>query len=376
MIYFLVNNTFHLTHARKLADEIRDYQLGLIQVPYSLRPVEKDERFRTILTFARMPYTFEFLKDWPSRLIPNLKRGVERIRPVKKNLRPSRTDTLFVYTETELLNQVIIKEFKDKGAKIFLLEDGAATSTYFGMESDPLSKRATLFKWVVRAIYGIKGYYPFNVEGYYYPIMSDRCFSGLCLNLPYQILRNIPVFALRKEVTQAARRRNPRSAIFLNQPIYSFYTDFDRYLNSIDTILANISRRFDKIIFKYHPDDLGSGKVAEISRAVGKYPNITTLETESVVEDLIEQLDVSYAISYFTSALWSLIWYGVQPIYVYHLLHIFNDNRILNSRTRHLASCGYNFPSSFDDVKPGYDSGLMSSSQRGIPFREFVMLRS
>ena len=55
MVYFLIKNDFDFYNVDFLAGElINQYELSLIQVPYSLNVIKEDNRFISILTFERV----------------------------------------------------------------------------------------------------------------------------------------------------------------------------------------------------------------------------------------------------------------------------------------------------------------------------------
>lgn len=372
MIYFLINNTFHLYEVNILCKELANHELGLIQVPYSLTPIVKHDQIKKIYTFERLSFLHEYFQNWPESFFSSLSSNKTKIKITKNNLNPRKEDVLFVFTETELLNQIIIDYYFKKKAKIYLIEDGMASALYYNMKSGPLSKKSTLFKWVVRILYRIKGYHPFVTKGYYYPMMSDSYFSGACFFYSSSIIRNIKTFTLNKNL-EKIKNINFNTAIFLNEPIYRFYTDTNSYLINLEEILSALNSNFSKIHFKFHPDDKhDENLIFNIKTIINKFSNILVLETNKIIEDIVVDFNIGYAVSYFSSALRNLSFYGIEPVYIYHLINFFNDVPTAKQITLYLNTLNYNFPKSFNDIKPGYQSGLLDQINKGISIKELI----
>ena len=370
MVFFLVNNTFHLYDARILAKDLISYNCGLIQVPYSLNPIYSDQFFKKTFVFERLAYTHEYFNDWPKKLIPNLLKNRCKIKNIKNSLKPEKEDILFIFTETELLNQLLVKKFKKAGCRIYLIEDGTAAYIFYNLLSDKLSKRALLLKNIIRCIYGIKGYNPYVKSGYFYPMMSDRYFSGACFFMPIIINRKIPVINLNKNIISEFNQNS--SALFLTEPLYNFYIDLETYFISIDSILSIITSKFSIVYLKSHPDEINSGVDLQIGKIAEKYPNVKVIFTKDIIENIVTALKVSYAISFFSTALKNLIFYSIEPIYLFHLIDYLEELDASKQLKLFLTTLNYNFPKSFDEISPGYRSGLLEKINKGINIHELV----
>ena len=90
MIYFLVNNTFHLHDVNDYLKEIKNQKIRLIQVPYSLKPIEKNPRIDEIYIFERLAYVSEYLKDWPEHLFPLINQIDIRSKLLRKQYIPKK----------------------------------------------------------------------------------------------------------------------------------------------------------------------------------------------------------------------------------------------------------------------------------------------
>ena len=247
-----------------------------------------------------------------------------------------------------------------------------ASAIYYNTPSDPLSKRALFFKYFIRIYYGIKGFNPYHKSNYYYPMMSDNFFSGVCFSLPTSIKRNIPVYIINKKKFLNTTDTDPSYAIFLNEPLYSFYTDFNTYLENLDFIFSQIGSNFKKIYFKFHPDEFESINSINIQKKLSKYNNIEFLKTNRIIEDLTKDYDAKIVISYFCSALNNLLFYGLEPVYIFHLVDFINNNTVFNQLKIYLNALNYNFIKSLNEITPEYKSNLIDKIYEGIHIHELV----
>ena len=150
MIYFLVNNNFHLYDVKLHISNFKKQQdFSLIQIPHTLNPQKEDANFKKIFTY-QTPFQgkkkINFL--YIHRLHNKIKSDLQNI---------SEKDFLFFYTEYECLNHYIVKLFKEKGAKTFLIDQGIATYILLNCNSTsvyklPLRLRIKLF--ALRKLFG------------------------------------------------------------------------------------------------------------------------------------------------------------------------------------------------------------------------------
>lgn len=311
-----------------------------------------------------MPYAFQFLLPWPQNLIKNLAKCIHKIVKYKFTIRPTKDDVLFVFTEEELLNLIFIKRFSKRGAKIYLIEDGAAAYHYYSVPSDPISKKATIIKYLFRFLFGLKGYYPFNINGYLVPRISDKYYSGICYFFPIKILREIPVVHINKNVDIVARIKS-QNAVFLTQPIYRIYLSFQDYTQNLKMIVENLIVKFDILYIKFHPDELNTGDYLKIKSCLPNHKNLVYIEGEDSIEQLVHKFKFDHVISYNSSALMNLLFYGVEPIYLYHLFPFLEDSSTIQF-TSYLNTLGYNFPKSLSAIDSNFQSGLQGNLKKGI----------
>ena len=361
MVYFLINNNYHWFDVNQLIHQVYyKHNISLIQVPNSLEAIISDQRIDNIFIFEKLPYFKSFFQRWPKQLLSYIVKCFKSFRSISKKLDFSKNDVLFVFTEEEILNLFIINQAKKKGVRIYLLEDGFASATIYNMKSDPLSKRAKLTMWLFRVVFGLKGFYPFNVDGYYSIRLSKTYYSGICFYLPTKISIDLPVFQIKKQLpNQFSSNRNQSNILFLTAPIYLFYTDFETYLTSLDEIFEELTRNFEIVYVKFHHGDIKTKKSIPIETRLKKYKNVTFIRNNRIIEELIDEYNTAYAISFFSSALKNLLFYGVEPVYIFHLVEYLKNFKRHDIMVQYLNYLGYKFPKSIREIKPGYYSGLM-----------------
>jgi hypothetical protein len=310
--------------------------------------------------------------NWVKHFIHSFSYNRSIISGIHKKIKPGQKDTLFVFTEFVLANQIIIKQFRNKGAKIYLLEDGMGTIYFFNLPPEKLSKRLYLNQIFIRYFYGIKGFRFLKADsGHFEPVMADSHFSGVCLFLNASIKRNIPVYQLNKHTDAPRRNLDSTKAVFLNEGIYYYYESFEKYIQNLDIILSHLSKNFNEIYFKFHPDEKELEKIKTIREVVLRYSNIKILENSKIIEDIILELNCKYAVSYYCSALKNLLFYNVEPVFIFHLLDSFPTD-LTTILGDYLKKVGYNFPQSFEEIKPGYNSGILDKINTGLNIEDLL----
>ncbi len=344
MVYFLVNNDFHVHDVKNLAAQLGYGNCSLISVPYRM-DVPRELPFAHQYVFERCEFLLKQVPSNPRKLL-SIHRDNFSKRKQLDALRPTRNDTLFVFTECELMNMFCIRKFHKAGAKIFLIEDGMASYIYFNRDSDRIPLRWKLVTPVYKLLYGLKGFYPYYASSMPYHMLSEKYYSGACFFTPISIRRKLPVIWLDNG-EKPLRGLDPENAMVLTQPLGTESLKIDK------TILDNVHANFKRIYLKCHPDEFRDQKTYNaLKQLCAQYDNVEFVESGAIMEDLIEQYRVGYAISPFSSTLPRLQSRGVIPVYVYHLL---NDIKAV-SIDNYLKLINYNFATKWEDIKPGYSS--------------------
>ena len=350
MIYFLVNNNYHMLDVFEHCKNIKKYDKSLIQVPHTLSVLESDENFTNVLTY-NTPFS-----DIKSYL------NIFRIRKteslIKKTLIVNPNDILFVYTEYEVLNQYIINIFKKAGAKVYVIEDGGLpTYLTYGVRNDsalPFKQKIKIF--CLKHILGYR-----FVEYLYYnkivfPQINEKYIDGVILYLDVNIIRNIKKYVIKKNTKKLKLDTN--KAVYLNEKMYTAYCSLEEYIQILDNILLNMSQKFEKVYFKFHPRETEENKRLQIE-IILRYKNVIIIQENTPIENLLEKYDARYVFSFMSAALLNVNSLGAIPVYIYHLYNKMSENNVFKQIDLILKQASYKFLDSYKNIgEVGFTSTL------------------
>lgn len=368
MIYFLINNDYHLDMDLKLAKELKSHELGLIQVPYVLKVVEKSDVFKLIYSF-------------PDKIVASLSDFIKKPNKIRQSLKsidavllPRKEDVLLVHTEIEMLNQYIIQKFFNIGAQIYLLEDGTATMCTYNIKATKAPLKDILRNWILRNLYGFRYTTTKRFGAEVLPVMNDSIFKGAIVNYGKSILRDIECFKL-KSTNLPIKIQFENGAIFFGQGLYFWFLQEVEYVNLIKETLV-ISKQFSPFYFKFHPADTDFVKNAIVKFIEENYPEVLILKEDTMAEELIHKFPVQYVITFNSTAALNVINKGVIPIFINNLLNIYFPNPSLSVFNEFLKSIKCNVPSSLSDIKPGFIAFQeIKENERTYTIREILNLK-
>ncbi len=312
MIYFLINNNYHLDLDLKLADQLYDRDLGLIQVPYSLDVIEKNELFNKIICIDKK------VDISIKKSIQNSLRFIKIKRFINKEISIKKNDILLIHTEIGLINLYFIQLFYRNGARIFLLEDGTATICDNNLPVNKSGYKEKIRTFILKYIYNIKHTQILNLGNQKLPRVNDYVFSGVIINYGNQINRNIPLYKLRIEKIEPNIEYD-KGIMFFSQSLYMWFLSEEEYIEYIDKVLLNIHARFSPFYFKYHPSEKESVKNKLNSIIKNRYPNIKIIEENIIAEKIIENYPIKFVITINSTAALNLIKFGITPIFLNNL---------------------------------------------------------
>lgn len=346
MIYFLINNNYHLHLDMKLAKQLSNFDLGLIQIPYSLNVIDDSDLFQKTYYY-------------PDRLIASLKNLLLNpnnirtiLKKVDRGLIPQNDDVLLVHTEMDLLNQHVIKKFYKAGSKIFLLEDGAATVSHFNMVTGKVSFVDNFRKFLLKYFYGFN-YLEFKKYGVEtLPEMKNFIFKGVILNHGDSIERDIPLYKL-KPVEEPIKFLDQNGVIFFSQAMYIWFLTEEKYVSFIDSLLS-VASNFSAFYFKFHPSENENVKNKIIEIIDKKYSNVIVLYEKDIAENIIEKYPVKYTITFNSTAALNLINRGVVPIFINNIFSKLYPDDSSKAFGQFLKSINCQSPSDLKDIKPGF----------------------
>jgi hypothetical protein len=353
MIYFLVNNDYHLLDAQYHAAEltITGQACTLIRVPHALQLPTPPALFVHEWTFASPVKGRRWIAAW-------LRYGSIPAR-LAAQLHPDSRDTLVVYTEYELVNHFLINLFKDRGAKVFHLEDGGV-GTYLAFSRLP-AERLTLKERVIgamtRMLPGLRDTRFHKINGVVFPWRPDHLIDALCLYRQVEVARELRVEVIHGPGLPAVSVRAGR-VLFLNERIYDHYQGDVAYLAGLDLILTSLCRGYREVLFKFHPRETDEWKSRVTTLIAEKHADIQIVQETLPVERLLQTYAPEALASYFATTLLNLQGTGIQPLYLYHLLPDLAEQPMFRQLTFLLSQWGYCFARTWDDIHAGYESHL------------------
>lgn len=342
MIYFLINNNYHLIMDIKLAEQLTDFELGLIQIPYSLNEINNSDIFSKIFHFRE-------------KISLSLRHPL-RIFAIQKSfdneIKPNCNDILLVHTDIDLLNQYIIQRFFEARSRVYLLEDGTATMSTYNLIAKKASLRNRFKSKILKYLYNYKftSIVIYGMETL--PIIDDRLFTGVIVNIGNKIMRNIPLYKLAP-IKNFIKILYENGAIFFHQPFYNVPSTEDEYLLYLRNIL-DVSKKFTPFYFKFHPSEKDTMKLSISKLIIENYPNIKIITEEDIAENIIYKYPVRYAITYNSTAAMNLINNGIVPIFLNNLLCEKFPNNHFNGFPVFLKSVNWHIPASLAEVEPGF----------------------
>ena len=339
MTYFLINNNYHLIDLSLHYTIMQNKDISLIQIPHTLEVLGEDDRFRNIYTFQT---PFKELKNYFNPF-----KVKQSEKEINNQLNLSKNDTLFVYTEYELLNQYIIAKFKNCGAKVYVIEEGFMTYNTYSISSDNklnLKMKIKLFYLKYILSYEYVEFLFFN--NIVFPQINEKYIDGILLYFDVPISRNIQKYMIKKVKNKIFL--DETKTIFLNEKMYDYYCTKDEHEVILHDILLNLSKLFLNVYFKFHPSETEKNINWQLE-IIEHYPNIIIIKDKSPIEDILEQYNAKYIFSYFSVALLNVYAMNATPIYIFHKYKVFSNSVVLNNVQNILKSFGYNFLKNYEE---------------------------
>lgn len=368
MIYFCINNNYHLTFIRSFLKDLPKEEMSLIQIPYSLDIDDTDGFDKTYIYTYNSSVSFR-------RLFFRRKEIKRIVSHISDDLKIDYNDVLFINTEIDFINCLVINHFLQQGARIFLMEDGTATMTIYA--SNPFKR---LFKEKIRAfflnkLYGLKKISIENYNPQQLFQMADEIYSGLIVDFGKTIVRDLAIFNI-KSVENITVEQNARGAIFLNSSYYFFYLSEEEYLSFLIEVLISISKNFTPFYFKFHPAESESFKIKFMDKwsGISELNNhIEVLKNDISAEKLVEIIKVKYSISFNSTGTLYHTKYGLEPIFLNHIMipYVNPKTDFLNFE-KFLDSIGCYYPLKLDEVTESFTAGILSDDIKRYSINEIL----
>jgi hypothetical protein len=301
MIFFLINNNFHLGDVLARVENFKLKDVTIICVPHSLDLKKVSETGLPFIVF-KSPLTEKYGCLQPQKFINSLNQ-------IKKNLKPCRNDDIYIYTEYELLNHCVVREFLKKKATIRLIEENGLATYALNKVAHGCNLRSLILcrpKLFLANVF----YCGFLTKCYVsgqevFPVLPDRVFRESIYYSHVSSRREFNVVVeewKNNKLIQTPSCKN-NCVLFLSQDVYNFYMTVDEYVSYLDNVNDSILSKYGKIMFKFHPREVGT-KIESIVKE--RYPHYIFIGSSSPVEELVDDLNPGLVVSFFSSSLINL----------------------------------------------------------------------
>ncbi|WP_411723206.1 polysialyltransferase family glycosyltransferase [Loktanella salsilacus] len=352
MIHFVVNNDYQYVEASRIALDLQDagFQVSLISIPHTLTVALDRTLFSRVVEISS-PAKFKWAKAWIRYLPASFL--------VRRRFAPGPQDTIIIFTELELMNQIVALWFKKSGAKIYLMEDGGA-GTYIPLalpRADPFSLKDRIKQTMIRLIPTLQQTRFTKFSETLIPLLEDKVLDGILLYRSLQTNRSVPIHVVSRPNQNKIDVCHGK-AIFLNQPLYidRIQTPED-YAIGLRKILSALREGFDEVLFKFHPRETEPARNMISDSILKDFPEIQVVNERQPFEIMLAFVRPEAVVSYHSTPLLNLKGTGVQPIFVYHLIEDLKDQSAFVAMHALLTSWDYRFPARWEDVASGFDSG-------------------
>jgi hypothetical protein len=311
--YFLVNNDYHVEFIKGFIYSLPNFKI-LIKTPVKLSNSVNEEIFNKIeqINFNELNSLF-YLIFKPFFIY-------RKIKEIQNKFTPDENDILFLNTDMFILNHLIVYKFIQSKCKIYLLEDGAATMTYFNIISTHPGPLIKFKELIYNFIYNFKktSYRKFDQE--IMPILDDKIFTALIVNIGNSTNRKIDLFKIKIDDLNKINTSND-SAIFFNQPLYMWYCDFESYFNFVEEIIKVYSSLCDILYIKFHPGDSILFK-NKLSNYICQFKNVKIINRSLNAENLIYEIPVKHTITINSTSVLNLLKLDCNPIFLNYIFNL------------------------------------------------------
>lgn len=307
MIYFIVNNDFHVEHIEYYTKQLPKEEVCIIVIPHTIKYGVK-HICDNIVSFET-----PFGKSDHIRKIFKVK---EIKNKIDDKITFGQRDKVVLLSEYEPLNLYVVYKAKTSGAKTYLLQEGIATY-YTCIKTDklPLSFKQWLVLFYMRYILGFKYLQLLNLEKESQYLMDDRYLDEICLYYDISLGRKIDKKIIKSPYSIYSGL-DKNTALFLNQPLYETFFSKEIYVKYLSIEINDLASRYEKLIFKFHPRDALDMK-DEILSIFAQHQGIF-FEDIMDLPGTIQKYKPCNVFSFFSDALMRLKLQGCNVHYLYY----------------------------------------------------------
>jgi hypothetical protein len=301
--YWIVNNPYHINDIDLYNSRYEGKNI-FIAIEHRKIPFDKSQQ---VYFFKKYKGFFWFLVSYFKLLKGVKKMAIRKI------------DRIFIFNGQEHTNNILLSFIVKKYCNNIIIVDDGSTGYQFYLSAPVFSKKISdTIKLFLFRIFGVS-YDVKKVDNLYYNCINSKFVKKIIF--PYFVSHegDIEVECFQKKFDNR-KILNGRHAIFLSQPFYLAdpgCLTFNAYLELLEKILWLLSKKYEKVFLKLHPNEHSILFELISNKAI---PNIEIIEGGFIFEKIIDDLAVKYLISFNSNALLSALGSNHETIWLYKLL--------------------------------------------------------
>jgi len=307
LIYFIVNNDFHIEHIEYYTKQLPREEVSIIAIPHTIK---RDFTYMSnnIISFPTQYAEGKFFK--------NIFKVKKLLQEIDDTLTFNQNDKIVLLSEFDPLNLYIVYKAKKSAANTFLLQEGIATYyTSIKFDRQSLNFKQWCILMYMRYVIGFRFLQKVRLGDHSHYLMNDQYLDKICLYHDIPLGRKIDKKIIKSPYT-AYSDLDKKIALFLNQPLYQAYWSKEVYFKNLSNEVNKIMNEYEKIIFKFHPRDSVEIKNKIISM-FGSNSKLVFEDTLNLPETMQKHKPLN-AFSFFSDSLLQLDLQGCNVHYLFH----------------------------------------------------------
>ena len=271
-------------------------------------------------------------------------------------------DVLIIATEYQLNNAFLAKWMSKIGGLVYLFDEGIGF--YFNNSAFHHGRISLKDRWYLLlyklafSITLIPAYPRKGFEGRMFSCIDDRFVDGVYSRMRLPIDRPLKIFGYRNllDDVQAEQNKDVGCVLVFGGNLTSFGVgDEERVV--MRKVIEDLSRKFKKVLIKIHPGDAvsRSGNYDFFHQIIQEHENVSEVDNFITGNEAIKSYRPKIVIGALGATLFDSIFFGCQPIFLFHLLPSAPEFKVCEF---FLNNLNYKFIKNIDDIGPDYSSGL------------------
>ena len=330
-ILVILNQEFHLADFErnfKLINDAEKTRIVLLVIPYVI-DIGKLDNFKIPYYVVNSPFIKRFGCINPFLLI-EAKNAINNFIRENENL-----ESVFFYSEQDLLTQYAISNLRRMGSKIFLVEENGILPYVLNnieTESDILLASAKIKYLPALMVLGLKTKTNLvNINSGEWKRLPDYMIDGIIYYEDIGIKRCIKQFFVanpQRRIEQGCSKPD-EVALYLSQPLYESYMSRDEYVEFTKKSVLDLCRKYERVIFKFHPREDRSIIDKTLQTIMMKFDILEILSETGSVEGNIFALNANHIYGFMSSGLINLERMGFETFFLFTRWEKYKESNFL-----------------------------------------------